>query len=165
MVVCQTENLNEMVRFHLWAMAFYIIFKFTISNLFVNINVWYKNDKTILPLLFRTFGHLAGERKSTYSRVDLREFCSDLIRYLRKLQKRGSLYIIFKGFGERFRKKRQTRFRLDKRRQFIMTRFTYARLRIRSIIDESAIPYNGCKSSQRLRKKLKHVPQFKQDPK
>ena len=69
--------------------------------------------------------------------------------------------LVFKDFSGAFKKINQSHVLLDKKRRFIINALVHAGLNIVKLIDDSSIPYNGCKSKKDARKKLKHVPQFK----
>jgi ribosomal protein S11 len=139
----------------------YVFLKFVINNIFINIYV--RRDRYYLPIIFRTYGQQVVS-KSKWAPEDIKDFAESLALYLKKLKDEGPVTIIFKGFGKRFRKHGQSVRRLDNKRRVILRQLIRYKINVIKLIDDTAIPYNGCKSKSYRRRKLKHVRQFKQDP-
>ena len=146
-------------------MMVYVCLKFSINNIFVNAYIKSKQSG-IKPILFRTYGQQTGDQKSKWIKEDLKDFCYHFLNFLRTLYAKGPIIVIFRGFGNRFRKVNQKGgYRLTRRRRFIILRLRKSRIKVAGFIDESTISYNGCKSNKIRRRKLKHVRQFKYDSK
>ena len=140
-------------------MKLYLIIKFSMTNIFVNVIIENKNKK--FCVFFQTFGQ-QYVRHSKGMHLELREFAINLASFINILKK-DSIIVIFKNFSGRFKKISQKNFNLDQRRWLILKELMLAKIKFLQFIDESSIPYNGCKLKKYARKKLKHIRQIKKD--
>jgi len=67
-----------------------------------------------------------------------------------------SVVVIFKNFGQDYRKKEQTDLGIEQARDIFMAAFDKANIFINAVVEASAIPYNGCKTHSARRRKNKH---------
>lgn len=67
------------------------------------------------------------------------------------------IIVIFKDFGFKFRYKGQKHYWLSKKRDEFIAAFSKQQIAIRTIIDTTNIPYNGCKTKKIRRRKKKHI--------
>jgi len=68
-----------------------------------------------------------------------------------------SVTIIFKNFGSSYRKNGQTDYGIDKKRTAFIDSFSKENVAISTLVDTSAVPFNGCKTQKVRRKKKKHM--------
>ena len=65
--------------------------------------------------------------------------------------------VVFKNFGSSFRRRAQTDYGIDKKRDAFVEAFSKAKIAISTLVDTSNIPFNGCKTQKTRRKKKKHM--------
>jgi ribosomal protein S11 len=68
-----------------------------------------------------------------------------------------AVIIVFKNFGLSFKRKGQTEAGIEAKRDAFIEAFTKMNVTISTLIDTSAIPFNGCKTQKVRRKKKKHM--------
>jgi hypothetical protein len=139
----------------------YIFVKFTNRNIFVNIYVLHIN-KILEPIQFYTFGRFV-QKKSKYNKEDYRNFSQFLVTYLLNIQF-YEIVLIFKNFGIAFTARRKyNNYKVNQKRILIYKALIHANIKIIDFIDDSAIPFNGCKSKKIIRKKIKGLKQLSKD--
>jgi ribosomal protein S11 len=69
----------------------------------------------------------------------------------------SSVTIVFKNFGSSYRRNGQTEYGIDKKRIAFIEAFSKANLAVSTLVDTSAVPFNGCKTQKIRRKKKKHM--------
>nr|YP_009118056.1 hypothetical protein [Paracercomonas marina]AJF22844.1 hypothetical protein [Paracercomonas marina] len=136
--------------------TFYVYITFTADNIFVNC---YREveEGTKDPVGFKQLSSgklLTGRTKRTWESVTV---MADKIANWVKSLHQEAVIIVFKNFGLSFKRKGQTEAGIEAKRDAFIEAFTKMNVTISTLIDTSAIPFNGCKTQKVRRKKKKHM--------
>jgi len=135
---------------------FYVYITFTANNIFVNCYRDLENgtrEAVGFKQLSSNKGLVGKSKKNWESVTDMAENIAGWILTLYK----NSVTVVFKNFGASYRKNGQTDYGIDKKRTAFIEAFSKANIAIGTLVDTSAIPFNGCKTQKIRRKKKKHM--------
>ncbi len=139
----------------------YIFIKFTTKNIFVNIYLLNSN-KYLEPIQFYTFGRFARV-KSKYNREEYTAFAKIIVKFISIIQF-TKIVLIFKSFGVKFSPRRKFNYyKVNQKRVLIYKSLLNANIKIIEFVDDSALPFNGCKQQKIRRKRVKGLQQLHND--
>ncbi len=135
---------------------FYVYITFTVNNIFVN--CYRELDSGTREVV--GFKQLSSNKNLVGKTKRTRESVTDMAENIAKwvaTWNNPSITIIFKNFGVSYKKKGQTDYGIDQKREVFIEAFSKAEIAIKGLVDTSAIPFNGCKTQKSRRRKRKHI--------
>lgn len=135
---------------------FYVYITFTVNNVFVNCYRDFENG-TREAVGFKQLSSnkgLMGKSKNNWEGIT--DMAENIAKWVLTLHTKP-VTIVFKNYGSSYRKNNQTDYGIDKKRTEFIEAFSKSNIVISTLIDISAIPFNGCKTQKIRRKKKKHM--------
>lgn len=135
---------------------FFVYITFTTNNIFVNCYRDLENgtrEAVGFKQLSSNKGLVGQSKKNWESVTNMAENIAEWVATWYNT----SVTVIFKNFGASYRKNGQTDYGIDKKRTAFIEAFSKANIAISTLVDTSAVPFNGCKTQKVRRKKKKHM--------
>jgi ribosomal protein S11 len=136
--------------------GFYVYITLTANNIFVNCYRDLENG-TREAVGFKQLSSnkgLVGQSKKNWESVT--DMAENLAAWVSTWYN-SSIIIVFKNFGTSYKRNGQTEHGIDKKRTAFIEAFSKANIAISTLVDTSAVPFNGCKTQKIRRKKKKHM--------
>jgi ribosomal protein S11 len=135
---------------------FYVYITFTVNNIFVNCYRELENGARAAVGFKQLSSNKGLEGKSKKNLESVTSMAEKVSAWVATLHS-APITIIFKNFGSSYRRNGQTEYGIDKKRATFIEAFIKANIAISTLIDTSAVPFNGCKTQKIRRKKKKHM--------
>lgn len=137
---------------------FNVYITFTVNNIFVNCFRDLENgtrEAVGFKQLSSNDGLVGKSKKNWESVTDMAENIAKWVSTC--YDNKQPVTVIFKNYGASYRKNGQTDYGIDQKREAFIEAFSKANIAITTLVDTSAIPFNGCKTQKIRRKKKKHM--------
>ena len=134
----------------------YVYITYTAHNIFINCYKDVENGQR-QPVGFKQLSSnklIVGKSKKDWD--NLTTMAETMAKWISTLHQ-GAAIVIFKNFGSVYKRRAQTSYGIEKKRNIFIDAFSKVNIPMSLIVDTSTISFNGCKTKKNRRKKKKHM--------